>query len=188
MDNGDLKKQQLLEAVRKNKALLLSEGVAFTLLGLFALAAPTIFSLTLSYFFGWGLVVGALILGVRVVRAPDIHNRIVSILSILLYLFLGFMFLFYPVSGVETLTLVLGIFFIFDSIFKFYTSAHLRGIPGRSWILSSGIVSIVLAILILASWPTNTPWVLGVVLGVNFLVTGLATLGFFWQLPHQKDD
>jgi uncharacterized membrane protein HdeD (DUF308 family) len=188
MDNGDLQKLKLLETIRRNKALLLAEGVAFTLLGLFALAAPTIFSLTLSYFFGWGLVVGALILGVRIVRAPDMHNRLISVMSILLYLFLGFMFLFYPVSGVETLTLILGIFFIFDSIFKFYTSAHLKGIPGWHWVLCSGIVSIVLAVLILASWPTNTPWVLGVVLGVNFLVTGLATLGFFWHLPRQKDD
>jgi uncharacterized membrane protein HdeD (DUF308 family) len=85
-----------------------------------------------------------------------------------------------------TLTLILGFFFIFDGILKIYTSSRLKPIGYWKWVLVSGITSLILAFLILVSWPTESPWVLGVLVGINFLSTGLTMLGFLWSLPQSS--
>lgn len=176
----------VLEHLRSNKNLYLCEGIAFTLMGIFAIILPTLFSLTLDYFLGWFLVLGAIVVGIRTIKAQDTQSRAIPIISTFLYLFLGFMFLAYPISGIMTLTLILGFFFIFDGILKIYTSSRLKPVGYWKWVLVSGITSLILAFLILVSWPTESPWVLGVLVGINFLSTGVTMLGFLWSLPQSS--
>lgn len=178
------KNHDILEEVKRNRNLFLSEGIAFTLIGIFAILLPTLFSLTLAYFLGWVLVIGAIVVGIRTIRAQEMPNRTLSALSTILYLFLGFMFLAYPISGIMALTLALGCFFVYDGIVKIYSSMHIRPVRRWSWFLGSGIISLVLALMILLSWPTEETWVLGVLIGVNFLSTGLAMIWFLWGLPQ----
>jgi uncharacterized membrane protein HdeD (DUF308 family) len=52
----------------------------------------------------------------------------------------------------------------------------MRPLSGWVGLLISGIASIVIALLIAAGWPSISLIVLGILLGVNFLSTGLAYL------------
>jgi uncharacterized membrane protein HdeD (DUF308 family) len=49
----------------------------------------------------------------------------------------------------------------------------MRPHPGWVGMLLSGIASIVMAVLIAAGWPGISVIVLGILLGVNFITTGL---------------
>lgn len=180
----DPENRPLVTLIKRFKNFFLAEGIVFTLLGIFALALPTLFSLTLDYFLGWLFVLGAIALGIRTMQTGGMPNRTASIISTILYLFLGFMFLVYPASGIATLTLLLACFFVFDGIAKIYGSLKLKPLPMWGWILVSGILSLILAVLILAMWPTQAAWVLGVLVGINLLFTGLTTLGFLWSLSR----
>jgi uncharacterized membrane protein HdeD (DUF308 family) len=180
--NKDSKKFSPLEIVNNNKTTFFCEGIAFTLLGIFALLMPTVFSLTLDYFLGWVLILGAIALGIRTFQTRTMPNHFASVLSTCVYLFLGFMFLAYPISGIMALTLLLGCFFLFDGITKIYGSVRMKEVPAWRWLFCSGILSVVLAVLIIVTWPTDVPWIPGVLFGINFLVTGIAILGFLWSL------
>jgi uncharacterized membrane protein HdeD (DUF308 family) len=54
----------------------------------------------------------------------------------------------------------------------------LRELPGSRWILFDGIVTLVLGLLILLSWPSGSAWAIGTLVGINFLFSGLTRLGY----------
>jgi uncharacterized membrane protein HdeD (DUF308 family) len=49
----------------------------------------------------------------------------------------------------------------------------MRPFPGWSGMVASAIISIIMAVLILAAWPGMSMIVLGLLLGVNFISSGL---------------
>jgi len=63
---------------------------------------------------------------------------------------------------------------MFQGAFEIFFAFEMRPLPGWVGMLISGIASAVLAVLIVAGWPGVSLIVLGMLLGVNFLSTGLA--------------
>ena len=53
---------------------------------------------------------------------------------------------------------------------------RLRPLPGSSWLLLDGIVTLILGILIWRSWPSSTEWVIGTLVGISILFSGAARL------------
>jgi hypothetical protein len=66
-----------------------------------------------------------------------------------------------------------------------YQVRHLSTWPS---VLVSGMLSLVLSVLILAQWPENAGWVVGVLVGVDFIVTGisLSLLGCMAKLGEAR--
>jgi uncharacterized membrane protein HdeD (DUF308 family) len=81
-----------------------------------------------------------------------------------------------PVTAVITLTLVLGWYIAIEGIFELVLFARLRRVPGAGWFLFDGIVSLLLAGLIVFRWPSSSLWVLGTLVGVSLLFSGIARL------------
>jgi uncharacterized membrane protein HdeD (DUF308 family) len=185
MTNRDLQ-GPLLDFLLKYRKLFLFEGIIFTLLGIFALAAPIVFSMTLDIIFGWLFLVGGIAQGIRTVRTPDLPHRTSSLISTFVYLLLGLLFLAYPASGILALDLLLGCFFVFDGVTKIYGGLQLRPVPAWGWMIFSGILSLCIALLILANWPQLAAQMLGILVGINLLFSGLATLGFLWGISKRS--
>lgn len=54
---------------------------------------------------------------------------------------------------------------------------RMRGqMPGWGWIVFSGVSALALGALILAGWPGSAAKVLGLLVGLNFLTTGVSLL------------
>ncbi len=177
---------EIIELMRRYKKIFIAEGVLFILLGIFALALPRIFSLTLDYFFGWLFVFGAMAYALRTFLTPDMPNRGSTIASSILYFALGALLLIFPMSGILTLTLLMALYFLFDGITKIYGGFQMRPIRNWGWIVTNGVLSLILAILILASWPIEASWVLGILFGINLLITGVMTLAFIWSINESN--
>ncbi|MBS0637496.1 MAG: DUF308 domain-containing protein, partial [Verrucomicrobia bacterium] len=165
--------------------LFIAEGILFTLLGILGMALPQFFSLTLDYFFGWLFILGAVALGYRSIATPDMPNRTASIFSSILYLVLGILLFVYPMSGILTLTLLLAFYFFLDGVVKVYGAFQIKPLKSWGWILTSGVLSLILAALILGLWPSQASWILGMLVGINLFITGVTTLGFIWSLSKE---
>jgi uncharacterized membrane protein HdeD (DUF308 family) len=48
--------------------------------------------------------------------------------------------------------------------------------PGSSWLLLDGIVTLILAILIWRSWPSSSEWVIGTLVGISMVFSGVSRL------------
>jgi uncharacterized membrane protein HdeD (DUF308 family) len=88
----------------------------------------------------------------------------------------GFFLLFSPLAGAVALTFLAVVTFLMQGAFELVFAVEMR--PHGSWVgmLLSGISSIAVALIIIALWPGISLIALGILLGVNFLTTGLAYL------------
>jgi len=75
------------------------------------------------------------------------------------------------VSGV--LTVLLAAYFILDGIFELAASFRVRPERGWGWLLSGGIVSVLLGFMIWAQFPLSGVWAIGILLGIKLLFVGL---------------
>jgi uncharacterized membrane protein HdeD (DUF308 family) len=153
-------------------------GLVMVVLGIAAVVFPMIFTLVAALLVGWVFLIS----GVgTVIGAFSIHGTgpfFGALLFGLLSFAAGVFMLFNPLAGAAALTLVMGVIFVFQGAFELFFAFEMRPHPGWAGMLISGVASIVMAVLIAAGWPAISVVVLGILLGVNFLSTALATSSY----------
>lgn len=151
-------------------------SVLMILAGALAIVIPLAAGIAVTLLVGWLLVFSG---GFHLVFGW--HTRSVggflweSLLGIL-YILVGAYLLFHPGVGLESLTLALAIYLLVEGILEFIFSFRLRPLPGSGWLLFDGILTLILAILIWASWPSSTAWVIGTLVGISILFSGVSRL------------
>lgn len=86
-----------------------------------------------------------------------------------------------PLIAASFFTLVLGIGMITTGLVRIYLGAHLGG-PLRGPVLLAGLLTAVLGVLIVAGWPQNSFFILGILLGLDLAFWGAAWIGFGLRL------
>ncbi|MEI9994598.1 MAG: DUF308 domain-containing protein [Rhizomicrobium sp.] len=148
-------------------------GLAMVLLGLAAIGFPLTSTLVAALLVGWTLLFAGII---AFVGAFSIHGTgpfFGALLSGLLSLAAGAFVVFNPLAGAVALTLILGFVFMIQGAFEIFFAFETRPHPGWWGMLLSGLASAVLAVVIAIGWPAISIMVLGILLGVNFISTGL---------------
>src|SRR3712207_2518853 len=79
-------------------------------------------------------------------------------------LLIGVLFLRDPAQGLLTITLLLIIFFMIEGISKVVFALTIRPFPNWGWVLASGLVGILLALILWANLPITALWLIGVLL------------------------
>ena len=102
-----------------------------------------------------------------------------SLLSAVLAIVIGALLLARPGLGLVSLTYVLIAFFIVEGVASImYALEHRRQLSGRwGWMLTSGIVDLFLALVILAGLPGSFAWALGLIVGINMVFGGASMIG-----------
>jgi len=80
------------------------------------------------------------------------------------------------VAGLASLTLVLAAYLRLEAILEVILSFQLRPVSGSGWLLFDGIITFILAIMIWRSWPASTLWVIGTLVGISMVFSGVARL------------
>lgn len=174
----------MLEAIKKNRKLVIFEAIVFILLGIFAIALPNIFTLGIELLVGWILLIGGVIQTVRSFKAKG-KGFWLSLLTGLLAIIIGVLLLFFPLRGILTLTLLLTIFFLFEGIAKITMAIQMRKqVAQWGWLLLSGILALAIAFIVWSAWPSSAFWVIGLLVGINMLFFGFSLL----MLATNHDD
>lgn len=157
-------------------ARLMWFGIAMIVIGAAAILFPFFSTLAATILAGWVLfLAGILTFG----AAFSIHGTgpfFGALLFGLLAIAAGVFLLFNPLAGAVALTLVVGVMFMFQGAAEIVFSLEMRPLRGWGPMLASGIASIAVAVIIIAGWPATSVIALGILLGVNFLTTGLGYL------------
>ena len=165
-------------ALHEHSGLFLAEGIILVILGLLAIIVPPLASLAVTIFIGWLFVISGidgLIMTFMARRAPGFWW---SLISAVIALIAGGLLLWQPVLGVLSLTFVLIAFFLIDGILSIILAIeHRRELVGRwGWILLSGIVDLIIAIIIWAGLPGTAAWALGLLVGIDLVFGGTALI------------
>jgi len=79
-----------------------------------------------------------------------------------------------PEAGSAFLTTLLLIFFLVHGVYTLSSAIRFRHLNGWAWMLLSGLVSLVFAYLLWKQWPLSGAWAIGVLVGLDLVLTGFA--------------
>jgi uncharacterized membrane protein HdeD (DUF308 family) len=151
-------------------------GVILILLGIAAIAFPLSATLVAETWVAIILVMAGVTKLVYAFQTREEGGFLWKLLLSLLYIGTGLVLWLYPLEGLLTLTLVLGIFLFTEGIFEIILAFQLRPMPNWLWVLSNGIITVILGGMISLEWPLNAPWVIGMLLGISILFTGISRI------------
>jgi uncharacterized membrane protein HdeD (DUF308 family) len=166
----------VIAALRVNWLWFVLLGVALMLLGLVALGSPWIATLATAVLIGALLIVSGVAETVGAFWSRGWSGFVVPLLSGVLSVAIGLLFLWEPVDAVLALTLLLGCFLALFGIFKIAAALNHR-FAAWGWPLASGVVDLILGVLIVLEWPASGLWVIGLFVGVTLLFRGLNWIG-----------
>jgi uncharacterized membrane protein HdeD (DUF308 family) len=163
-------------ALRRHWVLFLCEGIALMVLGVLAVLTPVLASVAAAAFFGWLLLVSGIVGLIATLRARQAPGFVWSLLSALLGIIAGGLLLGWPLQGALSLTAILIAFLLVEGIISIlYALEHRSALSGRwGWMLTSGILDVLLAALIFMGMPGGALWALGLLIGINLLFGGCA--------------
>lgn len=166
--------------------LFLIEGVALILLGLLAIAVPSITSENVTVILGWLFLASGVTGLVTTYWARQAPGFLWSLVSALLAIFVGVVLienksqdlygglLGWPFHNAGPLRLILVLFFLVEGGASIMLAIEHRRQFSRHWVLmcASGAVDIVLASIIIFALLGTSAWTLGFLVGINMIFGG----------------
>lgn len=166
-------------AVREHWKAFLFEGILLVILGLAAIVVPPLASLAVTIFLGWLFLVGGIVGLAATFWARQMPGFWWSLLSAVLALVAAFVLLAQPAQGVLTLTIVVGAYLLAEgAVTIMYALEHRRELSQRwGWMLTAGLMDIIIAGVIIAGLPGSAAWAIGLLLGLNLIFGGASLIG-----------
>jgi len=160
-----------IDELRHNWGWMLAFGVVAILWGMFAIMYSVFFTVVSVLTLAWILIIGGIIEGVQAVRHRERRHLVLYLIEAVLAIVAGALLLRSPAAGALVITLLLASYFVIAGIFRIIASLMLRW-PGWGWMLTSGIITLLLGIVVWGGWPVTGFWVLGLFVGINLLFIG----------------
>lgn len=160
------------ERLRSARTRLMWLGIAMILVGAAAIVFPVVSTLVATAFIGALLLIAGCLMLAASFAIHGTGQFFGALLFSLLSIGAGVFLLFNPAAGAIALTLALGVIFMVQSAFEIVLAFEIRPFAGWTGMLVSGLLSLLMAVLIIATWPVISLVVLGVLFGVNFISTG----------------
>ncbi len=166
-----------LDEMRSSWGWFLALGVALTILGVACLVFNVTATFATVLVFGWVLMVSGVFALIQAFRTGSWGGFFFYLLSALFRGFVGYLLIRYPLTGAESLTLVLACFFIVGGLFRTIGSAMAK-FPRWGWSAFSGIISVLLGFMLLGQMPISGIWFIGFAIGLDLIVDGVAISSF----------
>ncbi|WP_238398243.1 HdeD family acid-resistance protein [Halorussus salinus] len=163
-------------------------GAIVAVLGVLAILFPFVTGLSLSILLGALLVVGAIVHVGHAFSAGSLWGAVWQVALGVLYGFAGISLMANPVVGLATLTLLVVAFFLVNGAVEVGWALAGRGNDGWLWLLASGVASLLAAVLLWAGFPSTALWAVGLLFGVNLLVTGISLVALGMSNGRTADD
>jgi uncharacterized membrane protein HdeD (DUF308 family) len=173
-------------SLHQHWVLFLVEGVVLLVLGATAIVIPPLATLAATLVLGWLFLVSGVVGLFTTFMMRHAPGFWWSLISAALAVLVGSLLLARPVSGAFSLTLVLIAFFVIEGVASImFALEHKRELSGRwGWMLASGLVDLLLALMILAGLPSTAAWALGLLVGINMVFGGAALIAMALHARH----
>jgi uncharacterized membrane protein HdeD (DUF308 family) len=145
-------------------------------IGIAAIAVPLVSTIVAETWIAFILISAGAAKIAYAFRTREQSGFIWKLVISVLYVLTGLMLIVNPLSGVVTLTLLLGSFLLTEGVFEIILAFRVR--PDRNWlsVLLNGIVTLVLGGIVVFQWPGDAPWLLGTAVGASVISTGVSRL------------
>lgn len=166
----------LFKGLKAKQSTLLWSGILFVVAGLIALAFPTAFSLSVELLIGVTFLVAGISAVIGSFSLRETGGFWPALLASVICTLVGVFLLAKPFAGLVALTMLFGAGLLANGVMEIYLAFQVR--PQASWwmLLLSGIFAVVFALVIAFNLGVSSLVLIGTIVGVNFLFSGIAHL------------
>ncbi len=166
--------------IRSFGAFSRTVGLLLVGLGVVGLFLPELVSLGMVLLFSWLLILAGLLWAAHTYRYDA--RRLTAWLKPVLLFSVGGLLLFLPEAGVAALGLFIAFYLLMDALSSFILAQLVHPLKGWGWMMFNGVVSALLAVLLLSGWPATSPWWVGLFVSISLMLDGWALLAIGWVL------
>lgn len=163
---------EVREGLRRRWKPLMFVGVLAIVLGCIAILVPAVAAVGTAIFIGWLLLIVGAVLVAAAFSAHSIGSLVLRMIWAILTVVVGVWLIVEPHNGTLTLTLVLGIYFLFMGLTRTTIAFISRGQPNAGLLGLSGVAGTLIGILILAKFPSSADWAIGLLVGIDLIFAG----------------
>jgi uncharacterized membrane protein HdeD (DUF308 family) len=170
------------------RGLTLAEGILLVVLGLLALTFPLVASVWVTAVVAIAFLVGGLVGWISTLTRAARLRRLLTFWRLVvatLFLVAGLWMVHQLAAGpltaavqVAGLALAIGLVFLLEGLVATVVALTHRQVRGWGWGLANGIVTLILGGMILTINPINLLSVLGLLVGISFIFSGIDLLTF----------
>lgn len=163
--------------LRRSWGWMLAFGIVLILGGMAAIAAPVFASLAVEGVIGVFLIAGGVLQLVQAYSCSGWKARLWSILAGLVYLVGGVLLFINPLAGLVALTLIMIVTFLMEGGLRIAVGLGMRPERGWGWMTVGGVISLVMAVVLLALWsssPALSLTLIGLLVAISLIFEGWA--------------
>ena len=163
----------------------LSVGALLSVLGVLALLAPWGAATAIDVACGLALAAAGVAQIFLSANAFDWRGFWLAMLCGALSLMAGVAMLAIPRAGIEAIVVFVGLALMFESAAKFTAAISFRDVFPPGWLLFDGLLTAVLGAILVTARPGDAGTLLGVLVGINLLSSGLMFAATGWSLGRR---
>jgi uncharacterized membrane protein HdeD (DUF308 family) len=142
--------------------------------GLLAILIPPLAGIAVAVLIAWLLTLSGAFHLVFSWHMRTTSGVLWEILIGILYLALGFFLFTRPAVALATLTLFLASYLFMRAVLELISGFRLRRLRGSRWLIVDGVLTLVVGLFILMSWPSSSEWAIGTLIGISMLLSGIS--------------
>lgn len=169
------------QAASSHRWLLFLVGGVSIFAGFLAIAMPFVASLTAAFIAGGALVASGIVGLVTAFRRKEGWHVAAAFGLALLSVVLGIFMFVQPFAGILALTTLIIAWFAASGVLRIYYGARFLG-EGGGWMIAVGVLSVVVAGMLLIGLPVNAGFVPGILLGVDLILWGAVLLALAMRI------
>jgi len=168
--------ETIVGSVRKASGGSMVWGVLMFICGILAISLPLASSIGIVIVLAWLILFAGIAHLFFAFQSQSIGGFLCKVLLALIYGIAGGYMFMHPLLGVLSLTLVLAMFLLFEGVMEIVLYFNIRGLRHSGWVLFDGIITLILGALIWAHWPSTAVWVIGTLIGISLMFSGISRL------------
>ncbi len=143
-------------------------------IGILAIAIPAFTALAINVVIAVSLMIGGV--GRLLTFRRNTRGALWKLLGGLLFLVGGLFMLLYPLQGITAIVFVVAAILLAQGILDLGAAFSWRGHRFSGWIFASGVLSLILAAILLIAFPAAGVFYLAVVIGLGFIASGISVM------------
>src|SRR6476660_8424260 len=163
--------------LRAKSGWIIALGVVYVLAGLIALGSVVTATVASVLVVGVMMIIAGVAEVFSAFQIKSWGKFLLWALLGVLYIVAGFVTFENPLLAAVLLTLILGASLLASGIMRIFLAFSMKRETPWIWVALSGVITLLLGLLILARWPINSVYILGLFLGIDLIFAGASWLG-----------
>ncbi|OKO82096.1 hypothetical protein AC629_24600 [Bradyrhizobium sp. NAS80.1] len=175
-----------IAAVRGKWGWIVALGVVYLIAGFIALGSVVMATVASVIVVGAMMIVAGIFEIIGAFQLKSWGKFLIWALLGVLYVVAGFLTFENPLLAAVLLTLFLGAALIASGVVRLFLAFSMTRESPWVWVALSGAITLLLGLLIVARWPVNSVYILGLFLGIDLVMAGVGwvSLGFSLRRRH----